>query len=92
MWVHPHPFPCCLKRSAEVDSTNKSDFKYMGKVYTFQAYFDLCELNMSHSDIFASDKQLTDKIIKGDFLNASDFGLPISIQSSIYKTFKYLTA
>ena len=26
MWVRPHPFPCCLKHSTGVDSTNKSDF------------------------------------------------------------------
>ena len=24
MWVRPHPFPCCLKRSTRVDGTNKS--------------------------------------------------------------------
>ena len=81
-----------IDHKVEHDGHSVVSYKYMGKVYTFQAYFDVCKLNMSESDIFASDKQLTDKIIKGDPLNASDFGLPISIQSSTYRLFKYFTA
>ena len=75
-----------IDRKLEHDGHSVVSYKYMGKVYTFQAYFDVCKLNMSESDIFASDKQLTDKIINGDSLSPSDFGLPpVTGQSSTYR-------
>ena len=38
MWVRTHPFPCCLKHSTRVDSTDKIDFcKELGHVISMGA-------------------------------------------------------
>lgn len=64
-------------------------YNYNGKVVTFQAYFNVCEIKLLDYDVF-TDK-LISKLRDKSPVNASDFGLITSLHSLTYLTCRYLT-
>jgi hypothetical protein len=69
----------------DTDGHSVVSYKYEDQVMTFQAYFEVCNLTVLPYDIFDGDNNLIVKMQNKELVNASDFGLPISTQSVIYK-------
>jgi hypothetical protein len=70
------------------DGHSVLSYKYDGKVFTFQAYYDISLLKMLKYDIFT--KSLTDKLLAEKPVNAIDFGFSSSTKSLTYLSCKYL--
>jgi hypothetical protein len=70
------------------DGHSVLSYRYDGKVFTFQAYYDISLLKVLEYDIFT--KSLIDKLLAKNLVNAIDFGFSSSTKSLTYLSCKYL--